>query len=930
MKKKSLVLGFMLILLFALSTSLMSQTTITIGSGSSTYYYYPISTFHNYNYTQQIYYSSEINTGSCTITHIAFNYGGSSLYNSNDWVIYLGNTTKSSFSSNGDWVPASSMTQVYSGTLPQSPGSGWLTITLASPFSYTGNNLVIAVDENTAGSTLSYSWYRFDGYTSNRTLYENSYTNIDPADVSEVYGTRTAYGPQLKITYTTPMSFSSSTTETASTSVVSSSSSNNEIIRLNVVTTGSSNPINTTSITFNTTGTTSTSDITNAKVYYTTSTTFATTTQFGSTTANPDGSFTVTGSQTLVEGNNYFWLAYDIVAGANSGNRLDGQCTAATVGGIERTPTETNPTGHRSVDYNIWYSNSSTGNDNTGDGSSGSPYQSFHKAYTEAAAGDKINLTGTFDWTNGTGEDGDTYTNDNGYVIDKNISITGQGADQTIIQADDTENTAGMRIFTISSAVTVTIENVTMRYGYVSYAGGGGAISLETGTLTLNYCRIHNNRSYDSGGGGIDHYSGTLIINGCTIDHNGSGGEGGGIYHIYGSLTITNSTISHNRMYGFTGSGGGGIQLDFNGTGATITNCTICYNTLDANNDGAGLNVNYVTVYLKNTIIANNLTNTDATPTPNDFENTGYSDYTYNCIIEAPAGYYYFSNGNNGNHIGTGTGSSLTINISSTLAQNNSVNGTPTLSISSGSIAINAGSETANNGVSIPTTDQRGAARVSTVDIGAYEFGSDPPTVVTLSSFTAIYANGSSLLEWTTQSESNNRGWNIYRSETELENAVQINGSLINGAGTSTEPTEYEFYDEEELVIDATYNYWLESISFSGQTEHFGPISLTIPEEGENPELPDIISNIVNYPNPFSSNTEISFMLNDPANVKVTVYNIKGQEVIKLYDGNCSDERFSTLWNGKDNNDNEVTSGMYFYKLEIDDEIYTGKMILMD
>ena len=45
------------------------------------------------------------------------------------------------------------------------------------------------------------------------------------------------------------------------------------------------------------------------------------------------------------------------------------------------------------------FSNSITGNDSTGDGSSGSPYKTFHKAYTNASSGDYIDLTGTFTWT---------------------------------------------------------------------------------------------------------------------------------------------------------------------------------------------------------------------------------------------------------------------------------------------------------------------------------------------------------------------------------------------------------------------------------------------------------------------------------------------------------------------------------------------------
>jgi hypothetical protein len=45
------------------------------------------------------------------------------------------------------------------------------------------------------------------------------------------------------------------------------------------------------------------------------------------------------------------------------------------------------------------YANSSSGNDDTGDGSSENPYHTFHKAYTMASAGDIIHLQGTFTWT---------------------------------------------------------------------------------------------------------------------------------------------------------------------------------------------------------------------------------------------------------------------------------------------------------------------------------------------------------------------------------------------------------------------------------------------------------------------------------------------------------------------------------------------------
>lgn len=60
------------------------------------------------------------------------------------------------------------------------------------------------------------------------------------------------------------------------------------------------------------------------------------------------------------------------------------------------------------------YVNSTTGNDSTGDGSSGSPYRTFHKAYTSSTVGDTLDLTGTFNWSD-TAETGDASTS--GYTL---------------------------------------------------------------------------------------------------------------------------------------------------------------------------------------------------------------------------------------------------------------------------------------------------------------------------------------------------------------------------------------------------------------------------------------------------------------------------------------------------------------------------------
>ncbi len=125
-----------------------------------------------------------------------------------------------------------------------------------------------------------------------------------------------------------------------------------QIIGVQVFTNGTATtPLNVTAINFNTTGTTNTADLTNAKVYYTTTATFSTATQFGVTIPNPSGALAFTGTQVMALGVNYLWLAYDISATATVGDQLDGQVVDVTLDGGVGTvvPTVLAPAGTRTV-----------------------------------------------------------------------------------------------------------------------------------------------------------------------------------------------------------------------------------------------------------------------------------------------------------------------------------------------------------------------------------------------------------------------------------------------------------------------------------------------------------------------------------------------------------------------------------------------------
>lgn len=155
--------------------------TVQVGSGTSSQSTFPISSCWGYSYTQQIYTKAQINTLG-QITKIRFYYVSGTTTQSVDWVIYLGHTTKTSFTSTSDWVPIGSLTQVYSGTVTYPATGNWMEITLTTPFNYNNaDNLVVAVDENTAGYFCSINWYGFTSGTNTGIYYRSDGTNPNPA-----------------------------------------------------------------------------------------------------------------------------------------------------------------------------------------------------------------------------------------------------------------------------------------------------------------------------------------------------------------------------------------------------------------------------------------------------------------------------------------------------------------------------------------------------------------------------------------------------------------------------------------------------------------------------------------------------------------------------------------------------------------------------
>ncbi len=87
----------------------------------------------------------------------------------------------------------------------------------------------------------------------------------------------------------------------------------------------------------------------------------------------------------------------------------------------------------------------------------------------------------------------------------------------------------------------------------------------------------------------------------------------------------------------------------------------------------------------------------------------------------------------------------------------------------------------------------------------------------------------------------------------------------------------------------------------------------------ENEIIPTEIR-LSNYPNPFNPATKIHYAIKEKSNVRIDVCNIKGQMVKSIINGQQDAGDYSVIWNGKDDNGNKVSSGIYFYKLNVNGE----------
>lgn len=170
-------------------------------------------------------------------------------------------------------------------------------------------------------------------------------------------------------------------------------------------------------------------------------------------------------------------------------------------------------------------------------------------------------------------------------------------------------------------------------------------------------------------------------------------------------------------------------------------------------------------------------------------------------------------------------------------------------------------------------------------------------------------------LEWETIKETNNLGFDVFRGYSADDDYTKITDELI-----ATEPAGAYAFKDNDVIAGRTYYYTIRDLDRYGNRTEFGPVSVEIP-------IPKELSLAQNYPNPFNPSTRIRYQVPKHDHIKLTVYNMMGQKVASLVDTQQEPGYYTVEWNGRNDQGNAVSTGLYIYRIQSSEKVQTKRMI---
>ena len=217
------------------------------------------------------------------------------------------------------------------------------------------------------------------------------------------------------------------------------------------------------------------------------------------------------------------------------------------------------------------------------------------------------------------------------------------------------------------------------------------------------------------------------------------------------------------------------------------------------------------------------------------------------------------------------------------------------------------------------TTNDGGSIQVTGLtSFSDFAIGKDNAALpVQMTSFVVNANRLNAELKWTTATEVNCYGFEIQRRLATGAEAAWTKVGFVQGAGTTDSPKDYSFTDVK--LTPARYTYRIKQVDTDGKFEYYTPAEVEIGLAAK------VLMLAQNYPNPFNPSTNIEFTLPADGRAVLKVYNILGQEVAELFNGEAQagriiQARFDAAG---------VSTGLCFYRLQFGGKTLIKRMLLV-
>jgi hypothetical protein len=197
-------------------------------------------------------------------------------------------------------------------------------------------------------------------------------------------------------------------------------------------------------------------------------------------------------------------------------------------------------------------------------------------------------------------------------------------------------------------------------------------------------------------------------------------------------------------------------------------------------------------------------------------------------------------------------------------------------------------------------------------------FRTPPETDIELSTFSAWSYYGNVKVIWRTESENDNVKWLIERAYGKPDDFTLA--GTMDGQGTKPGPTDYT-YTDKNASMEGKYFYRLGAMNSQGVTEWNGPVSVIFRK--------NIHSNILSVVPSGSRKVKVNYIIEDPGDLEIVLYDLTGRKIKTLYDGRKTRGKHSITWNGRMNSGGFASTGVYFCRIKTGQYTTTVKFVYM-